>query len=52
MTPSVTRRYLGGLLLLLLAGCAEQGGSSEAAQRECESAGGIWRGAKCERPGY
>jgi hypothetical protein len=49
MTPSVARRYLGGWLLLLLAGCADQSGSSETAQRECESTGGVWRGSRCER---
>jgi hypothetical protein len=52
MTPSVARRYLGGLLLLLLAGCVEQPGptgSTDTAQRECESSGGVWRGSRCER---
>jgi hypothetical protein len=50
--PSVARRYLGGLLLLLLAGCAEQPGptgSTDTAQRECESSGGVWRSSRCER---
>jgi hypothetical protein len=49
---NATRRYLGGVLLLLLAGCAEQPaptGSTETAQRECESSGGVWRSSRCER---
>jgi hypothetical protein len=49
MTSRVARRYLGGWLLLLLAGCAEQPGSPEASQQECESSGGVWRGSRCER---
>jgi hypothetical protein len=49
MTPRVARRYVGSWLLLLLAGCAEQSGSPETTQQECESSGGVWRGTRCER---
>ncbi len=47
----MTTRVILVVMLLLLAGCGEAAVTAGNVQQQCATAGGVWRGDRCDKSG-